>query len=76
MTQYYLSEAGRMPVRLIGTKAECRRQVREIAREALASARRRYGRAFLHKFDDNYEITLARDRRSAMWTSLGLVESK
>lgn len=72
---YYLSESGRMPVRLKGTKQECQAEVRRIAREELELAKRRFGKAYLHSHgNDSYLITLAPDRRSSMWTSLALVE--
>ena len=70
---FYLSQRGRLPVPLDGDKASCRAQVREIARGELKRARARYGRAFLHKFNDSYTITLGADPRSALWTSIALV---
>jgi hypothetical protein len=72
-TLYSISESGREPLGNFTSLKEARAALREMVQDSLKAARRRYGKAWLHKGDDAYEITLGSDRRSALWASFGLV---
>ena len=73
---YLLSQAGRELVELDGNRAECVAQVKAIAKGELIRCRARYGEGYMHGSDGCYSITLAPDKRSMLWTSVGLVECR
>jgi hypothetical protein len=54
------------------TLSEARKELRQIARQELMAARKRYKEAYLHKAGDSYLITLGRDKNSQMWTALAI----
>lgn len=72
---YAISQSGRYPSGNYNGIAEARKVLRDAIREEQQLAKRRYGRAYVHRFKDSATITLAEDERSALWTSLAIISA-
>jgi hypothetical protein len=71
---YYLSSAGHECGPEFKTLKEARQALRELKQAEMKLCRARFGKAFCHPCNDTFMITLAKDRRSALWTSAGIVQ--
>lgn len=72
--RYAISQAGREAYGNF-TLAEARKELALIRDAEKKAAKSRYGSAHLHSAGDSFSITLAPDKRSALWTSAGIVEA-
>jgi len=75
MARFDLYLSGRQGVQVeVASLSAARAELRAVVAEELAAARRKSKQATKHKHsDDNYEITLGPDRRSALWTRITLI---
>jgi uncharacterized protein with PIN domain len=73
--RYAISQANLEPFGNFATLAEARAELSLIRQASLNAARKRYGKAYLHNHGDCFEITLAPDRRSTLWTRAGIVSA-
>lgn len=57
------------------TKKEARAEQSAVIKEEMASARRKWGAAFLFRDGDSYSIFATKDRRSAVWSAGSIVSA-